>query len=118
MEYEVYRHKDATDEEFETIDAMFKRVLTEDKYLCTNAQKNFEANVYVSGELHSRMEKGPLFVQSTVRRLLTEHHAREKKLGREIWPARQSFGNAAAQVEQDEEFCSGLTCTTNNKLEW
>ncbi|KAI8933127.1 hypothetical protein NX059_009768 [Plenodomus lindquistii] len=117
MEYEVYRHKDASDKDFETIDSMFKRVLTEDKWLCTNTQKNFQAGVYVSGEMHSRMEKGPLFVQQTVRQLLQEHHAREKDLGCEIWPARQTLPDAAARVEEDEAFCSGLTCPSD-KLEW
>ncbi|CAN9481857.1 unnamed protein product [Alternaria alternata] len=66
MEYEVYRHKDASDAEFEAIDSMYKRVLNEDKWLCLNTQKNYAAGVYVSGEMHARMEKGPLFVQKTL----------------------------------------------------
>lgn len=115
MEYEVYRHKDATDEDFDLIDTMFKRILAEDKYLCNNTQRNLEAGIYLSGELHTRMEKGPLFIQETVRKLVRQHHELEKKLQREIWPAQQVLSDSV--VEQDELLCSSLTCR-NDKLDW
>ncbi|KAM0235094.1 hypothetical protein ACHAPO_005888 [Fusarium lateritium] len=84
MEYEVYRHKDATDEGFKTIDEMFKRILTEDKWLCNNAQKNLKAGVFVNGEMHPKLEQGPLYFQHRVRGILTAHRELEKKAGREI----------------------------------
>ncbi|KAF2820157.1 ISP domain-containing protein [Ophiobolus disseminans] len=120
MEYEVYRHKDATDESFEEIDAMFKRILSEDKWLCNNAQENLEAGVFVSGEMHSRMEKGPLFFQDTVRKLVKSHHEREAKLQREIWPARQRLPELAKGIAEDEQFCAALACNTDMStgLEW
>ncbi|KAI5376770.1 hypothetical protein J4E82_004438 [Alternaria postmessia] len=117
MEYEVYRHKDASDAEFEAIDSMYKRVLNEDKWLCLNTQKNYAAGVYVSGEMHARMEKGPLFVQKTVRNLVRQHHERERQLGREIWPARQVLPDSATRVHEDEAFLCDLKCQTD-KLEW
>ncbi|KAL6709242.1 hypothetical protein ACN47E_001649 [Coniothyrium glycines] len=117
MEYEVYRHKDASDEDFNNIDSMFKRVLSEDKWLCTNVQKNLSAGVFVSGEMHSRMEKGPLYVQQTVRRQVQEHYQREKQLQREIWPARQLSSTSSMNIEQDESFCASVACQ-NEELVW
>lgn len=116
MEYEVYRHKDASDKDFEYIDGFFKRVLEEDKYLCNAAQKNLNAGVFVNGELHPRLESAPLFFQNTVRTLLRSHRDDERKKGGEIWPARQ---NAAGQATaEDLEFCAGLSCSGSNELEW
>lgn len=117
MEYEVYRHKDASDAEFEAIDSMYKRVLNEDKWLCLNTQKNYDAGIYMSGEMHTRMEKRPLFAQQTVRSLVRAHYDQEKKLGREIWPARQVLPDSAVQVLDDEIFACNLTCPSD-KLDW
>lgn len=118
MEYEVYRHKEASDEEFEHIDSFFKRVLAEDKWLCNEAQKNLNAGVFVNGQLHPELESAPLFFQTTVRNLLLDHRREEQKEQREIWPARQrSAGSATAE---DISFCSGLACSAdgNSKLDW
>ncbi|GKU08846.1 unnamed protein product, partial [Fusarium langsethiae] len=84
MKYEVYRHKDASEESFRTIDEMFKRILAEDKWLCNNAQKNLNAGVFVNGEMHPKLEQGPLYFQHKVRGILTAHRELEKKAGREI----------------------------------
>lgn len=67
MEYEVYRHNDATDEEFTHLSDFFKVVMQEDKQLCNGVQKNLESGIFMSGELHPRVEKvmpnsHPLFV--------------------------------------------------------
>lgn len=112
MEYEVYRHKDATDPGFEKIDSMFKRILGEDKVLCNNAQRNLEAGVYVNGELHPRKEKGPLYFQSKVREFLQSHRKREEALKKEIWPATQVVpdGANAGSSAEDIAFCNKLDC--------
>jgi hypothetical protein len=118
MEYEVYRHKEASDEEFEYIDSFFKRVLDEDKHLCNAAQKNLNAGVFVNGQLHPRLESAPIYFQNTVRALLVSHRDEEKSEKREIWPARQhSAGQATAE---DIAFCAGLSCSSegNRELEW
>lgn len=118
MEYEVYRHNEASDEDFEYIDSFFKRVLAEDKYLCNAAQKNLNAGVFVNGQLHPELESAPLFFQNTVRSLLTSHRKEEQKEGREIWPARQT--PAGSTTTEDMDFCSGLACSAEGKseLEW
>lgn len=87
MRYEVYRHKDATDEAFNLISDMYKRIMSEDKYLCIHSQKNLNAGVFVNGQLHPEMEQGPLHFQKTVRDVVTEHRAKEEEVGHEIWPA-------------------------------
>jgi hypothetical protein len=118
MEYEVYRHIEASDEEFEYIDSFFKRVLDEDKGLCNAAQKNLNAGVFVNGQLHPDLESAPLFFQNTVRTLLRNHREEERKVNREIWPARQhSAGQATAE---DISFCAELACSGNGsaELEW
>lgn len=120
MEYEVYRHKDASDEDFKTIDEMFKRILTEDKYLCNNAQKNLNAGVFVNGEMHPKMEQGPLYFQSVVRDLLNRHRHLEETQKKQIRPAQQQIlAKDAQNTEQDQGLCSGLACGDNAaKLEW
>lgn len=114
MEYEVYRHKRATDEDFEKIDSTFKRILGEDKWLCNNAAKNIEAGVFVNGELHPRMEKGPLFFQSRVREILRAHRKREEVLKKEIWPAQQALSGKPSPGglgdDDDMAFCARLEC--------
>ncbi|KAL4805777.1 Rieske [2Fe-2S] iron-sulfur domain-containing protein [Aspergillus unguis] len=111
MKYEVYRHKNANDEDFTLINEMYKRIMSEDKYLCTLAQKNLNAGVFVNGELHPTMEKGPLYFQKVVRDLVVEHFEKEEKAGEEIWPARQNLPKEAGVSEKDVLFCSKLSCS-------
>ncbi|KAL1964458.1 hypothetical protein VTN77DRAFT_6884 [Rasamsonia byssochlamydoides] len=113
MEYEVYRHRDASDADFQHIDSFFKRVLDEDKHLCNAAQRNLNAGVFVNGPLHPELEKGPLYFQRLVRRMVMEHHARERSEKREIWPARQRLmtgSTGSTTTEEDIAFCSGMAC--------
>ncbi|KAF2104034.1 Rieske [2Fe-2S] domain protein [Rhizodiscina lignyota] len=120
MKYEVYRNKNASDADFEVISAMYKRIMSEDKYLCVNVQKNLNAGVFVNGEMHPRMEKGPLFFQKRVREVLHAHHTREVEANREIWPARQNLPQTASISEKDVEFCSALDCSKGQEgvLAW
>lgn len=57
MEYEVYRHDDATDAEFTEVSDFFKNIMREDKNLCNGAQKNLNSGIFLHGELHPRVEK-------------------------------------------------------------
>lgn len=118
MEYEVYRHKDASDKDFEEIDGFFKRVLGEDKWLCNHTQASLSAGVYVSGRLHSEYESGPLYFQELVKAAVLEHSKEEKKLGKEVWPAAQTV--TGDKVTKELEFCSGLACDPKKQevLSW
>ncbi|KAM0425792.1 hypothetical protein ACHAPT_009042 [Fusarium lateritium] len=119
MEYEVYRHKDASDDDFKRIDEMFKRILSEDKWLCNNAQKNLNAGVFINGEMHPRMEQGPLYFQSQVRKFLNDHHKLEEAAKKEIRPAQQILTGDTAVTEVDLDFCSGSACgKEQGALEW
>lgn len=117
MKYEVFRHKDASDEDFEFIDAMYKRIMSEDKYLCQNAQKNLSTGVFVNGEMHPTMEKGPLFFQKKVRELMQSHYEQEVEASREIWPARQILPPTAMASGKDVDFCSNVDCCRINNRE-
>ncbi|KAK1450454.1 cytochrome P450 oxidoreductase [Colletotrichum melonis] len=109
MEYEVYRHNTATDEDFNYISDFFKQVLREDKDLCNGAQKNLNAGVFMNGELHPRVEKGPLFFQEITRNLVMRHKEQEDKEGGEIWPATPKH-DVSDKTGEDVSFCRSLDC--------
>ncbi|KAH0431837.1 naphthalene -dioxygenase subunit alpha [Colletotrichum kahawae] len=118
MRYEVFRNKNSSDEDFTVISDMYKRIMSEDKYLCDNAQKNINAGVFVNGEMHPTMEKGPLFFQSKVRENLTAHFKKEQALGAQIWPAQQQVPKTATASQEDTNFCSAVDCCRNkSKME-
>jgi phenylpropionate dioxygenase-like ring-hydroxylating dioxygenase large terminal subunit len=123
MYYEVWRNKHATEEEFHAIADLYARVMKEDKVLCERAQANINAGVFINGEMHPHMEKGPLFFQKRCREVVMEHGFKEKREGRHIWPAKQQLdtaGNSAISNE-DVAFCEGLACGTENdksELAW
>ncbi|KAA8642966.1 hypothetical protein EYZ11_007252 [Aspergillus tanneri] len=109
MRYEVYRNVSSSEEDFQLINQMYKRIMSEDKYLCVHTQKNLNTGVFVNGELHPRMEKGPLYFQAAVRDIVQQHHRREQEEGHEIWPARQSVPATAQTSKEDLDFCAQLT---------
>lgn len=111
MQYEVYKHKSATAETFESVDKFFKQVESEDKLLCTNAQKNLNAGGYVAGPLHPHNEKGVAHFQMLVKTILVGHRKQEQEQGKTIAPAMRMPENA--NTEQEKLFCEGL-CTQNS----
>jgi hypothetical protein len=122
MQYQVFRNKNSTEEEFQLVNNIYKRIMSEDKYLCDQAQRNLNAGVFVNGEMHPKLEKGPLFFQNTVRETVTAHHAREQQARQEIWPARMALPPQAnsKQAQADIDFCSGLACSPERaeQLAW
>ncbi|OAP57714.1 hypothetical protein AYL99_08452 [Fonsecaea erecta] len=110
MHYQIFRNKTSSDEDFQRIHQLYARVVSEDKILCELAQKNLNAGVFVNGQMHPRLEKGPLYFQQRAREAIREHVAQEKAAGREIWPARQRLPGDAAVSKEDEDLCSGLSC--------
>ncbi|KAF9030720.1 Rieske domain-containing protein [Hymenopellis radicata] len=116
MQYDVYRPTDATDEAFDETHKFFVQVEEEDKFLCTNAQKNMEAGTYRTGALHPKQEHGVLYFQSLVKNALMSHRKLEEEAGREIFPALQDGG----AMTKEEIFCNKLesACGTPKHLEW
>ena len=110
MRYEVYRNKHSTDAEFDFVNQIYKRIMSEDKYLCDLAQKNINAGVFTNGEMHPRLEKGPLYFQKIVRETVTAHHDREVAMKKLIEPARQPLPATANSIisKKDIDFCSSL----------
>ena len=110
MYYEVFRNKNSSKEDFEKVDAIYKRIMSEDKDLCKGSQSNLDRNVFVNGQMHPELEQGPLYFQNWVRKAVTSHKALENVAGKEIWPARQTLDDDAAASQRDIDFCEGLTC--------
>lgn len=136
IENEVYRHKDAPDEEFSNICKFYKQVLDEDKDLCEGSQRNMSTGVFSSGQLHPNKERvrtscildpiyrymltfleGPIFFQQRVRDALSEHWQKEQQAKMQIWPARPA---APSDGDKDEDFCSQVeNCTSvRPELAW
>ncbi|KAJ3523798.1 hypothetical protein NM208_g12316 [Fusarium decemcellulare] len=115
--YEVYRNKHASDEDFELIDSMYKRVMMEDKDLCNTAQKNINTGVFTNGELHPKLEKGPLYFQKLLREAVVEHYKLEEEAGREIRPTQQKLPSTTAASKEDVQFCSNLNCCKKQGVE-
>ena len=119
MRYEVFRNKNSSEEDFQVVNQIYKRIMSEDKYLCDLTQKNLNAGVFVNGEMHPKMEKGPLYFQKFIRDTVLAHYKGEQAAKQEIWPARQTLPVAAMVSKKDIDFCSGLSCQTNQEtLVW
>lgn len=88
MHYQILRNKNSSEEDFQRIHQLYKQVVSEDKILCELAQKNLNAGIFVNGEMHPRLEKGPLAFQDKQRAVIREHFAREKTAGQQIWARR------------------------------
>tara|TARA_R110002003_G_scaffold40_11_gene2727 strand:+ start:4860 stop:5225 length:366 start_codon:yes stop_codon:yes gene_type:complete len=117
MSYEIYRNRHSSDADFHLIADMYERVMREDKVLCDAAQKNLDRGVFVNGQLHPKYEKAPLFFQNTVREVVSEHWERERREGREIWPARQTMRENVGVSEEDERICAGIECASGAQKE-
>ena len=82
--------------------------MREDKVLCDAAQKNLDRGVFVNGQMHPKYEKAPLFFQNTVRQVVKEHWEREKREGKEVWPAKTVMRDNTRVSDEDEEVCRGV----------
>lgn len=90
--YEIYRHKDRSDNEWKTISGAYTSAMRAEKVV----------------------ETAPSFFQTAVRDVITEHYKKEKAAGKKIWPSRPPSRPAtvgiADQADEDEEICAGLAC--------
>ncbi|KAJ6104805.1 hypothetical protein N7523_011125 [Penicillium sp. IBT 18751x] len=102
--YEVYRNKNSSDAEFELLNQIYKRILSEIKDLCVETQKTLRFH----SALPQSMEKGSFFFQSVVRDLLTDYRLREEAAGKEVWPSRQPVPEGALTTQEDIDFCTKL----------
>ena len=89
MHYQIFRNRNSSEEDFQRIHQLYKQVVSEDKVLCELAQNNLNAGIFVNGEMHPRLEKGPLAFQEKQRRVIREHFKREQVLEKAIWPVKQ-----------------------------
>lgn len=115
MQYEVYRRKGLSDEEFHGIDAFFKQIENEDKGLSNGAQRNLNSDTYVHGPLHPHNEKGVIYFKGLVKDALQRHALEEQELGRHIGSIRRSTDSGP--VKADEAFCRAV-CDQTALVEW
>lgn len=115
MQYQIFRNKNSSEKDFRLIADMYARVVSEDKGLCELVQRNLNAGIFSNGELHPRLEKGPLYFQKVNREVIKAHVEREKAAKMEIWPARQKMPNSAIVSKEDEMLCTGLACNPVNQ---
>ncbi|KAM0541108.1 hypothetical protein ACHAPJ_013375 [Fusarium lateritium] len=105
LQYEVYRHKSASEDDFKKIDEILQRNASEVEALSSPSEKNLRAGVLV--------DQTPLHFQNQVYQLVEHHRKLEGVAGREIRPAQQILDKSATKTEQDESLfssCSGLSC--------
>ncbi|KAF7544089.1 hypothetical protein G7Z17_g10227 [Cylindrodendrum hubeiense] len=111
MKYEVYRNKNASDDDFKVTNDIYKRILTEEESIFASAQNNLIDGAFVNGQ------NGPLLFQNSVRDLIEAHYKREQEANREIWPARQVLPEDATSTEKDIGLCSNVDCCRIKKAE-
>ncbi len=137
MQYEVFRHRKASDAVFKDLDGYFKQVENEDKQLCNGVQRNLNAGVYVNGNLQPFNEKviaqdpgsggqedelmllkqGVLYFQELVKRNLVNHRREEESKGGEIWPSTRKAIESAS-LDEEIGFCTKLDCGSSAELAW
>ena len=119
MHYQIFRNKNSRKEDFDFVAKLYAKVVAEDKGLCEQVQRNLHVGVFSNGQLHPRLEAGPLYFQKKHREVIRAHYELEKAAKHEIWPAKQDLPSSATVSKEDEELCSGLACGTNQEgLVW
>ncbi|GAA5987355.1 hypothetical protein JCM10908_001924 [Rhodotorula pacifica] len=119
--YDVYRHKDCTDEVFAENHAFFVRVESEDKMLCANVQKNLERGTYNAGPLHPERESGVIYFHKMHIKLLQDHFEKEKAAGHEIRGGKTLYRGketAADSFASELESCGGSCGGGAAATEW
>jgi hypothetical protein len=121
MQYQVFRNKTSPEEDFQTTSQLWSKVFSEDKILCQLSQENLERGVFVNGQMHPRLEKGPLYFQKKHREVIRAHHKREEAAQQKIWPVKRAMHltEVDSVSQEDEALCSGLACQTRQeRLAW
>ena len=109
VRYEIYRHKDTSDEDFEHTHEAYKLMVSEDETVYSETQQGISARISADGELQPRNANSPLYFQTIVRDLVEQHQEMEEQAQGEVWPARQRLPQEAAVSKDDMDFCSKLT---------
>lgn len=103
MVYEVYRNTKAPRDEYDNVDAIYKRVMSEDKALVLASHKNIERGVFVNGEMHPHKEQGPIFFQKLCRDTVVAHANEEREAGHAIWSSAYIPGKLQPRTEVVED---------------
>ncbi|GAA5913248.1 hypothetical protein JCM6882_000042 [Rhodosporidiobolus microsporus] len=120
VEYDVFRHKDCTDEVFDESHKFFVQVETEDKDLCANTQRGLEMGSYNSGPLHPQREAGVVYFQKCHLETLRKHFEKEQEAGHEIRGGLFIYGKEkeANDFLEEVEGCAGACGSGGKETEW
>lgn len=115
MRYEVYRRKGIDPEVVKKEIDFYNQVEGEDKWLANGAQGNLNSGTYVAGPLHPELEEGVAYCEKIIREIVYRHAEREKKEGRQIWPATREVNGK--QIKDDEALCRDICERTNGAVQ-
>ncbi|GAA5827478.1 hypothetical protein JCM11251_003829 [Rhodosporidiobolus azoricus] len=120
IEYDVFRHRDCTDEIYNENHKFFVQVETEDKMLCMNTQRGLEMGTYNSGPLHPTREQGVVYFQKCHLETLRAHFEKEQAAGHEIRGGVHVYGKEAKAnaLLGEIEGCSRVCGSGGKENEW
>jgi hypothetical protein len=115
MSYQIFRNTKSSLESFNLIKDLYAQVVSEDKALCEAVQRNLGLGIFKAGELHPRLERGPLGFQGWVRGVIRgfvqrekegeAERERERKMGK---GGKGKMGDKERISWEDELLCQGL----------
>ncbi|GAA6019634.1 hypothetical protein JCM10207_006949 [Rhodosporidiobolus poonsookiae] len=119
VQYDVFRHRDSTDEAFNANHEFFVQVETEDKDLCAGTQRGLEQGTFVTGPLHPVKEAGVIYFQQKHLEALKAHFELEQEAGHELRGGQFKYRGKDAKGEDflaDMAGCSGAC--GGKEVEW
>lgn len=101
LQYDVYKKKGTSDEQFEPFVELVKKVEQEDLQLCESAYVNLKS---------AETDPQSLGYHSKVKEMVVEHYEQEKKAGREINPAFLGTQSSSETGQMLDRICQELEC--------
>ncbi|KAI5116935.1 hypothetical protein M0805_001493 [Coniferiporia weirii] len=108
MEFDVFNRRGVTEDVLSENKRFFTQVQQEDFDLCEGVQRSMNAGIYGSGVLHPREENGVLYYQGRVLDYCESHLEAERRVGKEIYPARPVSQDPSSDSCSANRICSEL----------
>lgn len=107
LQYDIYLKKNGDEAQQKDFVDFMQQLNVEDLFLCQDAQKNLNKEVYSTGPLHPNTENGVIFYQTEVTKMVLNHLNAEKQAGEEIWPAKVDPVESPEAGDLNEYFTAG-----------
>ncbi|KAE8164611.1 hypothetical protein BDV40DRAFT_286917 [Aspergillus tamarii] len=107
MQYELFRHKDASDKVFKGLEDFFKQVENEDKNICHAAQRNLNAMAYINGVLRPLIipSSSVIYFQTCQHNLVSHREGKEMTM-------------KSTSLDDEIHFCAKLEGCGMAELAW